>query len=340
MSDDAELPPPPPEPERAEAEKAESEKPVPADAPIELVSPEPEPASPELEQEPAEPPHAETPSGAASPEEAKPAEDPIPEDDLDPDDADDIDAPLTVGGLYLALSFLTRLPLRLQETPAPGALARAMGMFPLAGIVVGGIGAAVYGLIHQLLPATASAVIALASTILVTGGLHEDGLADTLDGFGGGATRARKLEIMRDSRIGTYGVLALMVSFALRAITLAEIGDSLTVAGALIAAHALGRGAIPIGMQALIPARTDGLGASAGQPSAVQIGIAIVLAVIAAGLVLPTSVALAALAGATLGMVLIVGLAQWQIGGYTGDVLGAIEQSAETLALLGVLAAL
>jgi adenosylcobinamide-GDP ribazoletransferase len=252
----------------------------------------------------------------------------------------DADSPVTAGGLYLAMSFLTRLPLGMHDTPAPGALARAMGVFPLVGIVVGGIGAAVYGLIHQLLPAGASAVVALAATMLVTGALHEDGLADTADGFGGGADRDRKLAIMRDSRIGTFGVLALVVTFALRVIALAEIGDSLTVAGALIASHALSRGAIPVGMQALMPARTDGLGAHAGQPSSVQIGIAITLAVAAAALVLPASAALAALAGATIGMMAVVGLAQFQIGGYTGDVLGAIEQSAETLALLGVLAAL
>ncbi len=101
---------------------------------------------------------------------------------------------------------------------------------------------------------------------------------------------------------GTYGVLALAVSFALRVIALAEIGDSLTVAGALIAAHALGRGTIPVSMQALIPARGDGLGAGAGQPSAMQIGVAITLAVAAAAFVLPASAALAALAGATIGM--------------------------------------
>jgi adenosylcobinamide-GDP ribazoletransferase len=315
--------------------------------------PEPEPtAAPEDTPPESAPPESAQPGSApmdATPEPAttaggSPDAAPAAGTDEDFDGAEDEDeeseSPLPIGGLYLALSFLTRLPFRLRETPAPGALARAMGAFPLAGVVVGGIGAAVYALLHQLLPASASAILALAATMLVTGGLHEDGLADTADGFGGGADRDQKLAIMRDSRIGTYGVLALIVTFTLRAVALAEIGDSLIVAGALIASHALARGAIPVAMQALAPARSDGLGAAAGQPSATQIGVAVTLAVVIAALALPASTALAALAGATLGMMLVVGVAQMQIGGHTGDVLGAIEQCAETLALLGVLAAL
>jgi adenosylcobinamide-GDP ribazoletransferase len=269
------------------------------------------------------------------------------EEDLSEDDVGDIEeededaeAALTFGGLYVALSFLTRLPLGLNTMPVPGSLARAMGMFPLVGVVIGGIGAAVYALAHVILPAGIAALLALAATILATGGLHEDGLADTADGFGGGADRERKLVIMRDSRIGTFGVLAIGLSLALRATALAEIGGSLAVGGALVASHALARGAIPVAMQALMPARSEGLGAIAGQPSAMQTGIAITLAVIVAALALPASAALAALAGATIGCIAVVALAEAQIGGHTGDVLGAAEQCAETLGLLGALAAL
>lgn len=245
-----------------------------------------------------------------------------------------------LGGLHLALSFLTRLPLGAREAPAPGALAQATGMFPLAGVVIGGIGAAIYALAHQILPASAAALLAVAATVLVTGGLHEDGLADTADGFGGGADKEKKLAIMRDSRIGSYGVLALILALGLRVTALAEIGSSLAAAGALIAAHALARAAIPVAMQALAPARADGLGATAGRPSVAQTGIAITLAIVVAALALPISAALAALAGATIGAILLILLADAQIGGQTGDVLGAVEQVAETLALLGALAAL
>ncbi len=262
-------------------------------------------------------------------------------DDLGEDEDEGADAVgFAAGGLTLALSFLTRLPLGSREPPPPGKLARAMGTFPLVGVVIGGIGAALYAVLHQGLPASAAALLAVAATILITGGLHEDGLADTADGFGGGADRGRKLAIMRDSRIGTFGVLAVVLSVGLRATAIAQIGDSLTVAGALVAAHALARAAIPVAMQALAPARADGLGAAAGQPSGVQAGVAVTIAVIVAALVLPVSAALAALAGATIGFMAVVALAEKQIGGHTGDVLGAVEQAAETLALLGALSAL
>jgi len=259
-------------------------------------------------------------------------------------------APPSAGfsGLGIALGFLTRLPFGPRGAQEPGALARSMAMFPLVGVLVGGIGGAVYALAHLLLPAAIAALLALATTILVTGALHEDGLADTADGFGGGGDRAGKLAIMRDSRIGTFGMIALTLALGLRAVALAEIGvatgdfgGALTLMGAMVAAHALARAAIPVAMMALIPARADGLGAAAGQPGAVQTGIAVTLAVVIAALVLsPPGAALAALAGATIGAVGMVLIAHAQIGGYTGDVLGAVEQAAETLALLAILAAL
>jgi len=248
--------------------------------------------------------------------------------------------PATIGGLRLAIAFLTRLPFGAAADQAPGALARTMGVFPLVGVMVGGIGGAIYAIAHFFLPAAAAAILSIAAMAIVTGALHEDGLADTVDGFGGGKDRQGKLAIMRDSRIGTFGMVALALTLGLRVVVLTEIGGSLMVVGALVAAHALSRAAIPLAMQALTPARPDGLGAGAGQPSAAQTGIAITLALVIAAAVLPPGAALAALAGATTGTTLIVLWAQEQIGGFTGDVLGAVEQLAETLALLGVLAAL
>ena len=107
--------------------------------------------------------------------------------------------------------------------PAAGALARAAWAFPIAGLVVGLIGAIVYALAHRIgLPSWTAAALAVAATLLATGCLHEDGLADTADGFGGGKTREQKLEIMRDSRIGTYGVCALALSLLLRVGALAS----------------------------------------------------------------------------------------------------------------------
>src|SRR5204863_1906899 len=108
---------------------------------------------------------------------------------------------------------------------------------------------------------------AVTAGIALTGALHEDGLADTADGFGGGRDRDDKLRIMRDSRQGSFGVVALVLSIALRAAALGTIGEPIHVTLALIAAHAASRGVLPVLMHVLTPARPDGLGASAGRPS-------------------------------------------------------------------------
>jgi len=206
-------------------------------------------------------------------------------------------------------------------------------------LVIGAIGGIAYVIASALaLPTLAAALIAVAATALVTGALHEDGLADTADGFGGGATREAKLDIMRDSRIGTFGVLALIFSIGLRVVAIADIGTRWHVFAALIVAHALSRGVLPAAMHRLDPARDDGLGAGAGRPEQNQVlialAIALAIAVVAIGLRAGLSAAIVA------GIVaLAIGwLAQRQIGGQTGDVLGAIEQGAETAALLAAAA--
>jgi adenosylcobinamide-GDP ribazoletransferase len=242
---------------------------------------------------------------------------------------------------FAAFTFLTRLPLGRAPTDAPLlSLADTVWAFPVVGLVIGAIGGIAYVIAFALgLPVLASALIAVASTALITGALHEDGLADTADGFGGGATREAKLDIMRDSRIGSFGVIALIFSIGLRASAIAYIAPHWHVLAALIAAHALSRGVLPAAMQRLDPARADGLGAGAGQPEQNQVlialGIALVIAVIAIGPRAGLSAAIvAALAAAAIGW-----LAKRQIGGQTGDVLGAIEQGAETAALLAAAAA-
>jgi adenosylcobinamide-GDP ribazoletransferase len=239
-----------------------------------------------------------------------------------------------------ALAFLTRLPIGRAQAETPLlSLADTVWAFPVVGLIIGAIGGVAYVIAVALgLPALASALIAVAMTALVTGALHEDGLADTADGFGGGATRETKLDIMRDSRIGTFGVLALILSVGLRVVALADVGTRWHVFAALIAAHALARGVLPAAMHRLAPARDDGLGLSAGRPEQNQVfiglAIALVIAVIAIGLRAGISAAIV-----TAIVALAIGrLAQRQIGGQTGDVLGAIEQGAETAALLAAAA--
>jgi adenosylcobinamide-GDP ribazoletransferase len=235
----------------------------------------------------------------------------------------------------LAFAFLTRLPFRSGARPEPGALARAAWAFPLAGILVGVIGGIAFDIGDRLgLPINAMALIAVGVTVLITGGLHEDGLADTMDGLGGGADREEALAIMRDSRTGAFGVLALVFSVGLRVAALAALPDTRVAVSALVAAHAVSRGLLPGLMLWLDPARSDGLGAEAGRPlppaatAAALIGL--IVALIALGLgrgITAMVLAAAVMAGLAL-------LARRRIGGYTGDVLGAAQQVGEVVMLL------
>jgi adenosylcobinamide-GDP ribazoletransferase len=185
--------------------------------------------------------------------------------------------------LETATIFLTRLPLRSQELLPLAAAGRA---FPLAGALVGGIGALVFALAAWLgLPPIVAALLAVMATIAATGALHEDGLADTADGIFSGAARERVLEIMRDSRIGTFGALALILSVGLRVCALPHVLDA---AAALVAVHALSRGWLPWLMRRDMPARADGLAAGAGKPEASvafwAAGLGIGIAVLALGI--------------------------------------------------------
>jgi adenosylcobinamide-GDP ribazoletransferase len=241
---------------------------------------------------------------------------------------------------FAALTFLTRLPLGRAQTDTPLlSLADTVWAFPVVGLVIGAIGGIAYVIAFALgLPALAAALVAVATTALITGALHEDGLADTADGFGGGATREAKLDIMRDSRIGTFGVLALIFSIGLRVVAIADIGTRWHVFAALIVAHALSRGVLPAAMHRLDPARDDGLGAGAGRPEQNQVLIALAIALAIAVVAIGLRAGLIAAIVAGIVALAIGWLAQRQIGGQTGDVLGAIEQGAETAALLAAAA--
>ena len=239
------------------------------------------------------------------------------------------------GEFCRAASFLTRLPLPVPPVRAAAPLAEAGWAFPLVGIVVGLLSGIAYGVaVYLHLPPLAAALIALGLGVRLTGGLHEDGLADTADGLGGGSDPAEKLAIMRDSRIGTFGVLALIFSVGLRATAIAGIAATGPVIAALIAAHAVARGLLPLVPRALEPARKDGLGAAAGTPSAAVAWSAAGLGAVIALFALDFLPGLVALIAAALVMSARAVLAQRQLGGYTGDVLGAVEQGGETVVLL------
>ncbi|HXP30661.1 MAG TPA: adenosylcobinamide-GDP ribazoletransferase [Stellaceae bacterium] len=239
----------------------------------------------------------------------------------------------------LALRFLTRLPLGAAGPPEPGALAPAGWAFPIVGAFIGIVSGLAYAVAASLdLPPLAAGLIAIGASVLLTGGLHEDGLADTADGLGGGSDPAERLAIMRDSRLGSFGVLALIFSVGLRAAAIAFIATRWQVLGALIAAHAVGRGALPAALALLPPARSEGLGAEAGQPDQAVVlwsaGIAVVIALAALG----WRTGIEAAAAAAIVMALRAWIARRQLGGQTGDVLGAIEQGGETVVLLAAAA--
>jgi adenosylcobinamide-GDP ribazoletransferase len=233
-----------------------------------------------------------------------------------------------------AVAFLTRLPMPHPDGAMPGNFVRAHRMFPVVGALIGAaVGFTCLVLRWCGVPDLAAAALALGAGAILTGALHEDGLADVADGFGGGRDKAAKLEIMRDSRLGTYGALILLVSFAAKSSALAAIPDG-DVVYALIAAHALGRGILPVMSVNLPYARNDGLARNAGQPDTGVATTAVVIAVVIALLALSWINASFAALTAGVSAIGMAWLARKQIGGQTGDVLGGAEQVAETAILL------
>lgn len=237
--------------------------------------------------------------------------------------------------LKASLVFSTRLPL-VRATPiAGGALAKAAWAFPIAGLVVGCIGVAAYALAHRMgLSAWPAAALSVVATLLATGALHEDGLADTIDGFGGGKTREQKLDIMRDSHIGAYGVCALILTLLLRVSALASITATVPVGWALLAAHGGGRAAMIMLMFLLPPARTDGLSFDAGRPPGGSVAAAGALGFLILAICLGPWRGIAALVLLLIVVAVMTWLGSEQIEGQTGDVLGAVEQIGEVLILL------
>ena len=231
------------------------------------------------------------------------------------------------------LGLLTRLPVgRLRRhSGAEGAWA-----WPLAGLVVGALAALAAGAgLAAGLPVAAAAGLALAVQAGATGGLHEDGLADLADGVWGGRDRARRLEIMKDSRIGSYGVIALVLAYGLRWSALTALLEAGAAWGPLLAAGALSRAAMPAVMAALPAARPGGLSAAVGRPNG---GIALAAAALATGIALLVAGGAGLWAAVWVALVALwVGrLALSRLGGQTGDVLGAVQVATETAALLAL----
>jgi adenosylcobinamide-GDP ribazoletransferase len=239
--------------------------------------------------------------------------------------------------LRIGISLATRLPVAPHAPLGDGEVARASWTLPVAGLLVGIAGSAAYWLASRLhLPPEPAAMLALTATVLFTGAIHEDGLADAADALGGQTTEQR-LQIMRDSRIGAFGVCSLVIIFLARWSALsdiAELTDARSVAMALIVAHAASRAILPAFMYLVPPARFDGLSAAAGRPPAQGVVAALALGIACLLLAFGPKVAVIALLMLALAALVLARLAIKRIGGQTGDVLGALEQIGETILLL------
>ncbi len=251
--------------------------------------------------------------------------------------------PLTAD-LLTCLRCCTRLPIRVfafesePYRPLTQSPARAL---PLAGALIGACASACLCLAAKLgLPAPLPALLALTALISLTGAMHEDGLADCADAFGGGATPERRLEIMKDSRLGTFGTLALILALLLRGASLASIaGQSLALAAlVLIATAATSRGLCLLPIWLLPPARSQGTGLLAANPSRAVLAFAAASACILALLPMLAGESLArilaALVASAAGAGVVTLAARRAIGGQTGDVAGAAQQLAEICAYL------
>lgn len=246
---------------------------------------------------------------------------------------------------FVALQFFTRLPIPRWVGFEQDWLHHASRYFPLVGVVVGAIGAAVYWACALVLPAPVAAVLSTAATIYVTGAFHEDGFADTCDGLGGGMTRERVLEIMKDSRVGAYGAIGVVSMLGTKVTVLATLPLTSAI-GALLLAHPLSRLCATSLIWRMEYARAEGKAKPlAERMSTAEFCIALLTVSLAAALLLAGGLLSAQ---AVLGALLACVIATWwlarkfsrRIGGYTGDCLGAVQQLAEAVAYIAILATL
>jgi adenosylcobinamide-GDP ribazoletransferase len=246
---------------------------------------------------------------------------------------------------FIALQFFTRLPIPRWVGFQPDWLHQSSRYFPLVGCVVAAVAAAVYFLAALVLPAPVTAVLSTVASIYITGAFHEDGFADTCDGFGGGLSPERVLEIMKDSRVGAYGAIGTACMLGLKCTALAMLPPASAIA-ALFLAHPLSRLAATSLIWRMDYARAEGKAKPmAQQMRTSEFAIAACTALLPAALLLLLgALSLAALGAsllaASLAALWLARMFQRRIKGYTGDCLGAVQQLAEVAIYLAVLASL
>ncbi len=237
--------------------------------------------------------------------------------------------------LRVAAIFLTRLPLRPRRPIGLADLAASVHMFPVVGLLLG-LAAAFVTLLAGLwgVAPVPTALLGLATLVVSTGALHEDGLADTADALGVGEDRERALAVMRDARIGAWGATALTLSLLLRGSALAALPDPAALAATLVAAAAVSRAAMPVVMHLQPSARASGLAAGAGRPERERVITGLAVAAVAALALLPLGTALGSLLAAALAAAGVATFLGRRFGGCTGDTLGAVQQVTEIAFLL------
>lgn len=243
---------------------------------------------------------------------------------------------------FTALGFFTRLPVPAWVPWSPERLNHAARYFPLVGWVVGAIGAASWLALAQILPPSVAVLLSMAVTIRATGAFHEDGWADACDGLGGGWDKAQVLTIMKDSRIGSYGTVGLVLMLLTKAASLVELAaaGSAAVAIALLVAHPLSRLASTSLIHTLEYVREDETAKAkplARRLTGTELAIASAFGLLPLALLQPGEAAAALLA--------VTATTLWtgrylvrRLGGYTGDCLGAVQQATELVIYLGILA--
>lgn len=251
----------------------------------------------------------------------------------------DTNPTLAASDVGAAIGLLTRIPVRVDMDRATARGAKAAWAYPIAGLIVGflvgivGIGASLLGV-----PAPLAAALGLAVGIIVTGAMHEDGLADTADGLWGGWDPEGRLKIMKDSYIGAYGVIAIVLSLLIRWMILTTLIDADGGLWMIIAIAALSQTAMVVLMTWLPNARTGGLSRAVGRPDKMT---AVIAAAIGGGVAISLGGAIIIAAGITVLATLGCGIiARAKIGGQTGDILGATQQICEMGLGIGLICAL
>ena len=244
---------------------------------------------------------------------------------------------IDVQDLPAALGLLTRLPVPVQADRAMARGAAAAWAYPVVGAAIGVIVAAGIALMQWVgIAGGIAAALALVLAVILTGAMHEDGLADSADGLWGGWDRARRLAIMKDSHIGTYGVIALALTLLIRWLVLVALVATDSYWATLIGAGAVSRAGMVVLMGVMVHARADGLSRHVGRPDARTVWLAMAIAGLIGLICVGFNAVIAAMAA-----VIVCGLiARAKIGGQTGDILGATQQITEIAVLLAVVVTL